>query len=142
MKSSTSTSSSSSIAVKISKALADAARVAAADADRSLTGQVEHWARLGKAIEPGLSSATVAILKQFGSAPSPQDDQAERARVLETLALVSESPPYTATRAALAALNTPLYESNPDDPSTIIQVTPDGQRTPGRFVDRVFVPAT
>ena len=132
----------SSVAIKISADLAAAARAASTDADRSLTGQVEHWARLGKAVEPVLSSVTIALLKKSGGDLGAIEDETERARVLSALAMLRKSPPYPETRASLAARSTPLYEADPENPSGVVLVAADGKRTPGRVIDRVFVPAS
>jgi hypothetical protein len=51
------------IPVRLSEALASSARAAAAVTERSLTEQVEHWARLGAAVEAVVSHRTVTVLK-------------------------------------------------------------------------------
>lgn len=51
------------IPVRLSEALTVRARVAAEQQDRSLTEQVEHWARLGQAVEDAVLAATVQRLK-------------------------------------------------------------------------------
>ncbi len=43
------------VSVKISNELADSARQVAQLSDRSLAGQIEHWAKLGKSVESVLS---------------------------------------------------------------------------------------
>lgn len=53
----------SGIPVRLSSDLAARARTAAATQDRSLTDQVEHWARLGQAVEDAILAATVQRLK-------------------------------------------------------------------------------
>jgi len=53
----------SGIPVRLSEALAVRARTAAKLLDRSLTEQVEHWARLGQVVEDAISAATVQRLK-------------------------------------------------------------------------------
>ena len=50
--------------VKLSDPLVDAARAAAQDAERSLAGQIEHWARLGRAVESTLSVDAAIRLKR------------------------------------------------------------------------------
>src|SRR5690606_27235162 len=91
--------SMSAVAIRISPALAEQARAAAADADRSLTGQVEHWARLGRAIEPILSAPAIAALKKSGGDLSVLEDEQEKARVLEVLEALRRDPPYADTTA-------------------------------------------
>jgi ABC-type hemin transport system substrate-binding protein len=51
------------IPVRLSEGLTTRARTAAETADRSLTEQVEHWARLGQAVEDAVLAATVQKLK-------------------------------------------------------------------------------
>jgi hypothetical protein len=51
------------IPVRLSADLAQRARSAAETADRSVTDQVEHWARLGQAVEDVVLAKTVARLK-------------------------------------------------------------------------------
>jgi hypothetical protein len=53
----------SGIPVRLSESLAARARTAARVSDRSLTEQVEHWARLGQEVEAVISAATVQRLK-------------------------------------------------------------------------------
>jgi hypothetical protein len=49
--------------IRLSAALTQSAREAAAVLDRSLTDQVEHWARLGQLVERAVSADTVMQLK-------------------------------------------------------------------------------
>lgn len=51
------------IPVRLSADLAQRARSAAETADRSVTDQVEHWARLGQAVEDVVLAKTVEKLK-------------------------------------------------------------------------------
>ena len=51
------------IPVRLSADLAARARTAASAQERSLTEQVEHWARLGQVVEEAVLSATVQRLK-------------------------------------------------------------------------------
>jgi len=52
-----------SVPVRLSAALTTRARAAAQVLDRSLTEQVEHWARLGQVVESAIQSATTQRLK-------------------------------------------------------------------------------
>ncbi len=52
-----------SIPVRLSAKLATRAKAVASTQDRSLTEQVEHWARLGELVENAVSAATVERLK-------------------------------------------------------------------------------
>lgn len=51
------------VPVRLSHALTVRAREAAQVLDRSLTDQVEHWARLGQVVEAAIGAATVHRLK-------------------------------------------------------------------------------
>ncbi|MEO8700391.1 MAG: hypothetical protein ABI867_10120 [Kofleriaceae bacterium] len=53
----------SGIPVRLSEALTVRARSAAQVLDRSLTEQVEHWARLGQVVEAAISAGTMHQLK-------------------------------------------------------------------------------
>jgi len=53
----------SGVPVRLSEALAKRARAAAEVLDRSMTEQVEHWARLGQVVEAAISARTVGRLK-------------------------------------------------------------------------------
>lgn len=126
-------------AIKISTELAEEARAAAADADRSLTGQIEHWARIGKSIEPRLSSAAVAALKRSGGELSALEDAEERTRVMEALDELRSRPPFQVTTSYLREMSGPLYEAHPSDPERVVKVDATGEKIPGRFVNREFV---
>jgi hypothetical protein len=51
------------VPVRLSEALTVRARAASQILDRSMTEQVEHWARLGQVVEAVIGSATVHQLK-------------------------------------------------------------------------------
>jgi hypothetical protein len=51
------------IPVRLSEGLTARAREAAAALDRSLTDQVEHWARLGQIVEATISGGAIERLK-------------------------------------------------------------------------------
>ena len=53
----------SGVPVRLSEALTVRARAAAEVLDRSLTEQVEHWARLGQVVEGAISAGAVQRLK-------------------------------------------------------------------------------
>ncbi len=54
---------SNGVPVRLSEALTVRARTAAQVLDRSMTEQVEHWARLGQVVEDAIGAATVVRLK-------------------------------------------------------------------------------
>jgi hypothetical protein len=51
------------VPVRLSEALAVSARTEAEVLDRSLTEQVEHWARLGQVVEAAITAGSVRQLK-------------------------------------------------------------------------------
>jgi hypothetical protein len=131
-----------STAVKVSGGLAEAARKAAHWADRSVAGQIEHWARLGQAVEGTLSATEAAALKKSGGdGGAAFDDEKERDLVLGVLASIREAMPYSRLRTDVVGATRVQYEADPDHPSGIVKVSSDGSRTRGRLVGRKFVPS-
>ena len=114
--------------VKISDELLLDARLTAKIAERSIAGQIEFWAQLGRAIEPLLEGSRALALRQAGAAVPLSEclgsvDSAEgRRRVVDYLA----SRPF------------PHYEPAPGGAGLLVRVEEDGTRTRGRFVDREF----
>jgi hypothetical protein len=60
---------SNGVPVRLSEALTARARAAAAVLERSLTEQVEHWARLGQVVEEAISANTLHALKSRSHDP-------------------------------------------------------------------------
>jgi hypothetical protein len=63
---------SNGVPVRLSEALTVRARTAAQVLDRSMTEQVEHWARLGQVVEDAIGAATVVRLKARSFDPELQ----------------------------------------------------------------------
>jgi hypothetical protein len=116
--------------VKLSDQLMLEARRVAEESQRSIAGQIEHWARLGRAVDWLIRPGTALKLKRRAPAPLVSerlkdiDTPAGRARVAAGLA----SEPF------------PHFEVAPDRPGLIVKIDKDGTRTLGRFVKRSFVP--
>jgi len=114
--------------VKLSDALVLEARIASKATERSIAGQVQFWANLGRAVEPLLQGDHVLALIRSGeakplSACLESVDSAEgRRRVADYL----QSGPY------------PHYEAAPNAPGLLVRIEADGKRTIGRFVNRRF----
>lgn len=114
--------------VKLSDSLVLDARVVAESAERSIAGQIEFWARLGRAVEPHLRTEEALRLKARGDLrPLSEcletvDTEAGRARVREVLA----SEPW------------PHFEPAKGRPGFLVRIAEDGTRTVGRFVRRTF----
>jgi hypothetical protein len=115
--------------VKISDALVLDARIAGKVMARSITSQVEFWARLGRAIEPLLNGDQVlALCRQGAARPLSEcldavDSPTGRQRVIDTL----RAEPF------------PHFEPHPDRAGWFVRIGADGKRTVGRFVRRQFV---
>ncbi len=114
--------------VKLSDDLVLDARLTSELAERSIAGQIEYWAQLGRAIEPLLRGTQVLALRRAGKARSVSEcletvDSAEgRQRVGEFL----ESQPF------------PHFEPSSEHPGMLVRIEEDGTRTVGRFVNRRF----
>jgi hypothetical protein len=117
--------------VKLSDSLVLDARLAGEAFERSLTGQVEYWARLGRAIEPLLQGTQVlALCRQAAAQP------------LSALLASADSPQGRSRVAAyLETQLFPHYEPAPNAPGLLVRIEADGRRTLGRFVNRQFQPA-
>ena len=114
--------------VKLSDALVLDARLAGEVLERSIAGQVEFWARLGRAVEPLLQGTQALALSRNAAARPLSECLAEvdspkgRDRVVQFL----QTQPY------------PHYEAATDSPGLLIRIEANGQRTLGRFVNREF----
>ena len=114
--------------VKLSDELVLDARRTSEIAERSIAGQIEYWAQLGRAIEPLLQGAQALALRRSGAAKplskclESVDSDAGRRRVADYL----RSQPF------------PHYEPAPDGPGMLLRIEADGTRTVGRFVNRQF----
>jgi len=127
------------VAVKISADLADAARKEASEADRSLTGQIEHWAKLGRAAEAIMPSQVAAALKRCAGDIHAIEDESIRGKVLDALAALQAQTPES-LRQKMGLDQQTLFETDPETPGGFIRITPDGVHTHGVMNGRVFVP--
>jgi hypothetical protein len=124
--------------VKLSDDLVQSAREEAASTERSITRQIEHWARIGRSVEAVLRHQDVQALKR-----SPMDatltGPARRAIEAALERAVADTG-----RAALARrlkAGRVVYQSDPAGSGLTERIGPDGTRTLGRLVNRRFVPA-
>jgi hypothetical protein len=116
--------------VKLSDHLMLEARRVAEESQRSLAGQIEHWARLGRAIDNLMRSGTALKLKRR----SPVPLVSERLKDIDTPAGRAR------VAAGLAAEPFPHFEVAPGRPGLFVKIEEDGTRTLGRFVKRTFTP--
>src|SRR5215470_17583847 len=116
--------------VKLSDALVLDARLAGEAVERSIAGQVEFWARLGRSVELLLEGEHVlklcrsAAMRPLSACMESVDSPAGRQR----LAAYLQSGPF------------PHYQPHPEKPGLLVRTNEDGSRTTGRFVNRKFRP--
>jgi len=115
--------------VKLSDALVLDARLAGEAEERSIAGQVEFWAKLGRSVELMLDGQTVLNLSRKAGSQSLAKlvEMVDTPSGREIFNAYLESEPY------------PHYEAHPSGPGLLIRIEENGKRTVGRFVNRVFV---
>jgi len=116
--------------VKLSDALVLDARLAGELTERSIAGQVEFWARLGRSIEMLLAGQEVLKLSR-NAAMRP---------LSACLKSVDSTEGRKRTAAWLAVQPFPHYEPYPQKTGLLIRTDENGRRTIGRFVKRQFKP--
>jgi hypothetical protein len=117
--------------VKLSDEIVLDARLTAEIAERSIAGQIEFWAQLGRAIEPLLEGARALALRRAGAVRP----------LSECLASVNSDEGRQRVREYLEARPFPHYYAA-ESPGLLVRVEEDGTRTLGRFVGREFRAAT
>jgi hypothetical protein len=116
--------------VKLSESLVLDARLTGEVAERSIAGQIEFWAGLGRAVESILRADTALALKKRGELVplsacfESVDTRVGQARLSQVL---GERPYPHFEPAAQAGL--------------IVRIEADGSRTLGRFINREFCPS-
>lgn len=114
--------------VKLSDSLVLDARIVGAASERSIAGQIEFWARLGRAVESLLRTEDALRLKQRGDAVP-----------LSELSATIEGPSgRSRLQAALEARPYPHFEVADGRPGYVVKIDENGARTVGRFVNRKF----
>lgn len=117
--------------VKLSDALVLDARITGELAERSIAGQMEFWARLGRSIEPLLQGdQAMALCRSAAARP-----------LSECLESVDTAIGRRRLKGYLESLPYPHYEPHPEMQGLLIRVDENGRRTIGRFVNREFRPA-
>jgi hypothetical protein len=114
--------------VKLSDKLVLDARLTAEIAERSIAGQVEHWAQLGRAIEPLLRRDQALALCRAG-AEKP---------LSECLESINSEAGRQRVAAYLSSRPFPHFEPARDQPGLLVRTEADDTRTIGRFVNRQF----
>jgi hypothetical protein len=114
--------------VKVSDTLLMDARLAGKAMERSIAGQIEFWAKLGRAVEPLLHGDRVLALCRAGEALS----------LSEQLATVDTAAGRRRVVDHLKTLPYPHYEAVPGMRGLLARIDAGGRRTVGRFVNREF----
>jgi hypothetical protein len=115
--------------VKLSDALVVDARVTGELTERSIAGQIEFWAGLGKAIEPLLGLPAALALKRAGRLKP----------LTELVDTVDTAVGRTRVHEYLETVPFPHYQVAPDGRG-LLRIDADGTKTLGRFVNRQFQP--
>ena len=117
--------------VKLSDSLVLEARVTSEFAQRSIAGQIEFWAGLGRAVEVLLRSPEVVVLKKNSTTRS----------LAKALAMVGTPTGNQKVTNFLQAQPFPHYEPAEGKKGFLVRTDEDGTRTLGRFVQRKFIPS-
>lgn len=114
--------------VKLSDSLVLDARITGELVERSIAGQVEYWARLGRSIEQLLQGdQALALCRNAAARPLSEClNSVDSAKGRQRLKTYLENQPF------------PHYEAHPDIAGLLIRIDADGRRTAGRFVNRQF----
>ena len=113
--------------VKLSDQLVLDARLTGEVAERSIAGQIEFWAGLGRAVESLLHVDNALALKKRGDATP----------LSACLASVNTRAGKARLSAVLGARPYPHFEPA-KTPGLLVRVEENGVRTTGRFVNREF----
>jgi hypothetical protein len=115
--------------VKLSDSLVLDARLTGEVFQRSIAGQVEFWARLGRSVEELLDGRNVmALARTHGTRP-----------LYEALETVDSPEGRERLSEYLKTLPFPHYAAYPGRRGMLIRTEANGRRSAGRFVHREFV---
>jgi hypothetical protein len=117
--------------VKLSDALVLEARVAAEAQERSIAGQVEYWAKIGRSVSELLNGRVQQRLVA---------NQAEKS-LSEIIETVDKPEGRARLKVYLESRPFPHFEAHPTRKGLLIRVEEDGRRSVGRFRNRQFIEA-
>lgn len=130
------------IPLKVSDGLFAVAKHEAKATDRSITAQVEHWAKIGRAVEAIVAHDELLALKEAGELLTPVfPSKMRRKEVHDTLMRIMTNADREAARAAIRKSGKARYGTDPAHPGMLVQILPDGTRRLGRLEARRFVVA-
>lgn len=115
--------------VKLSETLVLDARLTGQMVRRSIAGQIEIWASVGRAIEPLLQGTVVRSLCRVGAARTLSEclESVDAIEGRQRLARYLDTQPY------------PHYAPVSGAPGLLVRTEADGKRTVGRFINRKFL---
>lgn len=113
--------------VRLSAALVQEARTTGETMERSIAGQIEYWARLGRAVEGVLRLEQLQALKKRGDLHALGEALADTDANRHKVSTYLEARPF------------PHFERGPHE-GQLVKVDEDGTRTVGLFVGREFKP--
>jgi hypothetical protein len=116
--------------VKISDALLLEARLAGETMNRSMAGQIEFWAQLGRSIERLMNGRDINHIRT--AAPPP--------KLSEVMASIGTPAGRARLQAVLDAKPFPHFRAVPGDRTLMERIDEDGTHTIGRFIQREFIP--
>ena len=127
--------------VKLSDELVKLARREAEATERSITAQIEHWAKLGRSVETALRyEDVVAVKRSDGDLQSAFSGALTRQAIYHVLQNVAAATDRSELARTLKQGRI-VYQSGPSGSGSIVRIEPDGTRTRGRFEQHRFVAA-
>lgn len=116
-------------AISLSDEFVAEARAAAEAAERPIAGQIEFWARLGRALEPLINRSSAQA-----------SDAGEAVALSECFASIGTEAGRERLTQYLDSTPFPHYEAVPGESGLLARIDADGTRVLGRFVGREFRP--
>jgi hypothetical protein len=115
--------------VKLSDALVLDARIAGEAQERSIAGQIEFWAKIGRSVAELLNGRVQQRLAQGGTEKSLSEfiESADKPEGQARLRAYLESRPF------------PHFKAHPTRNGLLVRIEKDGRRSVGRFKNRQFV---
>ncbi len=110
--------------------------------DRSMAGQVEHWVKIGRAVEAILGNAEVMALKEnLQHFVRQATARGVESKIVSAVTHVMMTRDREAVKAHIVGSGVPVYQADPSHPGKVIRIMPDGSRASGRVRGGIFVPA-
>jgi len=124
--------------VKLSDELVSAARREGANTDRSITGQIEHWVRIGRSVEKVLRHQDIQALKRT---PTDLTLTAQMRKAIEAALARAMAETDQGALARRLKVGRTVYQIDSASSGMLERIDADRKRTRGRLVNRQFVPA-